>query len=46
MITIKLDKHSGEDVKLIQELRALGLDEETIQKAYDRTVEKREKGEE
>lgn len=36
MITVELNKHTAEDVKIIQELQALGLSDEQIQKAYDR----------
>lgn len=37
MISIELNKYSADDVKLIKELKAMGLDEDTIQMAYDKT---------
>ena len=45
MITIVLGEHTTEDVALIEELRSLGMSEEEIQKAYDRTIAEREAGE-
>lgn len=44
MITVELNKHTAEDVKIIQELQALGLSDEQIQKAYDREKTKRGAG--
>jgi len=35
MIEIKLDEHTTEDVKAIQELRCFGFSDEAIQKMYD-----------
>ena len=35
MIDIKLDEHTTEDVKAIQELRRFGFSDEAIQKMYD-----------
>ena len=35
MITIELNEHSAEDVKLIQELQKAGVPDDLIQKAYD-----------
>ena len=42
MVTIKLNEHSAEDVKLIEELKAMGLSEETIQRAYNETQRRRQ----
>ena len=42
MISIELNKYSAEDVKLIEELKAMGLDEETIQTAYNETQRRRQ----
>lgn len=44
MISIELNKYSAEDVKLINELKAMGLDEETIQMAYNETQRRRQGG--
>ena len=42
MISIELNNYSEEDVKLINELKAMGVDEETIQKAYNETQKRRQ----
>jgi hypothetical protein len=44
MIKIELNEFTAEDVKLINELKDLGLPEEQIQALYDRE-QKRRKGE-
>ena len=36
MITIQLNEYSAEDVKRIQELQAIGVPDDVIQRAYDR----------
>lgn len=41
MITIVLGEHTAEDVELIQMARRLGMSDEEIQKAYDRTLAER-----
>lgn len=41
MISIELNEYSAEDVKLINELKAMGLSEETIQMAYNETQRRR-----
>ena len=43
-IIVKLNEYSAEDVKIIRELQAMGMPDEAIQKAYDRT--QKERGEE
>ena len=35
MITIQLNDHTADDVKCIQELQAMGIPDEVIQKYYD-----------
>lgn len=35
MINIKLNDHTAEDVKCIQELQAMGIPDEVIQRYYD-----------
>lgn len=35
MVNIKLNEHTAEDVKCIQELQAMGIPDEIIQKYYD-----------
>ena len=35
MITIKLDKHTAEDIEAIQTLREFGYSDEEIQELYD-----------
>lgn len=42
MVTIDLRRTEPEDIKLIRELRSMGVSEELIQLGYDRTVQKRE----
>ena len=42
MISIELNNYSEEDVKLINELKAMGVDEETIQKVYNETQKRRQ----
>lgn len=42
MISIELNKYCAEDVKLIEELKAMGLSDEAIQKAYDETQKRRQ----
>lgn len=42
MLNIKLNEHSAEDSKDIQELKAMGVPEDVIQMAYDNTQKKRE----
>ena len=42
MITIVLGEHSAEDIALIQLAKNLGMTDEEIQKAYDRTLAERE----
>lgn len=37
MITINLDSNSVEDFKAIQELKAMGISDEQIQKWYDKS---------
>ena len=44
MITINLDEYSVDDVRSIQELQALGIPDEKIQKLYDAVCQRR-KGE-
>lgn len=46
MISIELNEYSAEDIKLIEELKAMGLDEEVIQMAYNETQKRRENGKE
>lgn len=43
MVTIELNEHSAEDVKVIMELRKLGFSDEEIQKIYDRSKGRKEK---
>lgn len=39
MITIQLNDHTAEDVRCIQELQAMGLPDEMIQRLYDASLE-------
>lgn len=43
MITIKLDKHTAEDIEAIQTLREFGYSDEEIQELYDAQKRKDEK---
>lgn len=41
MISIELNEYSTEDVETIEKLKAMGLDEEIIQMAYNETQRRR-----
>lgn len=41
MITIELNEFCAEDARLIGELKQMGIDEETIQMAYNNTQKRR-----
>lgn len=41
MITIELNEFCAEDAQLIGELKHMGIDEETIQMAYNNTQKRR-----
>ena len=41
MVTIELNEYSAEDVKMIETLKAMGLDEKVIQMAYNETQRRR-----
>ena len=45
-IKIELNEMVAEDVKLIQEMRALGVSEDVIQRAYEETQKRRNEGRE
>lgn len=42
MVTIKLDSEAAEDVRLVQELKAMGVPDDVIQMAYNETIKRRE----
>lgn len=42
MIEIQLNEHTAEDVKLIQELKQMGVPEDIIEAAYNNTQKARE----
>lgn len=42
MVTIKLDREAAEDVRLVQELKAMGVPDDVIQMAYNETIKRRE----
>ncbi|MBP3677866.1 MAG: hypothetical protein J6I97_05925 [Agathobacter sp.] len=46
MISVKLNEHSAEDVREIENLRAMGVPEDVIQMGYDNTQRAREKSSE
>lgn len=46
MISIELNEYSAEDIKMIETLKAMGLDEEIIQMAYNETQRRRQEEEE
>ena len=43
MITIQLNDHTAEDVKCIQELQAMGIPDEEIQRLYDISLQREKK---
>ena len=43
MITIQLNEHTAEDVKCIQELQAMGIPDDMIQRLYDSSLKKERK---
>lgn len=45
MIEIQLNENTAEDVKAIQELRAMGFSDEQIQKWYDNSQNESEENE-
>lgn len=42
MVTMTLNEHTADDYKSIQELKSMGVPDETIQTAYNNTQAKRE----
>lgn len=42
MVTIKLDREAAEDVRLVQELKRMGVPDDVIQMAYNETIKRRE----
>ena len=42
MVTIKLDSEAAEDVRLVQELKRMGVPDDVIQMAYNETIKRRE----
>lgn len=44
MIDVELNEYTAEDIRLIQELKKMGLDDEAIQKAYNETLRRRREG--
>lgn len=41
MVTIKLDSEVEEDIRLVQELKAMGVPDDVIQMAYNETIKRR-----
>lgn len=42
MVTIKLDSEAAEDVRLVQELKRMGVPDDVIQMTYNETIKRRE----